>query len=91
MGSSAHILKFSLQSALFSLSMTMKILFSMFWFANFVFRVLKYEAVIFDKYRPACVNGMSISKSLRAMYNYGGQLVCVRMPCDACMTSLHMR
>ena len=68
-GSSAHILKFSFQSALFSLSMAMRILSSMFWFANFVFRVLKCEVVIFDKYRLACANDMSISNSWHATYN----------------------
>ena len=48
----------------------MRILFSTFWFANFVFRVLKCEAVIFDKYHSACVNGMSISNSWHATYTY---------------------
>ena len=60
MCSSAHILKFSLQSALFSLCMAMRILFSMFWFAIFIFRVLRCEAVIFDKYHSDCANSMSI-------------------------------
>ena len=67
-GSSAHILKFSFESGLFSLSTTMTILFSTFWFANFVFRVLKCEVVIFDKNHSACTNGTSISKSWHAMY-----------------------
>ena len=67
-GSPAHILKFSFESDLFSLSMTMRILFSMFWFANFVFRVLKCEVVIFDKCHLACMNSMSISKSWCVMY-----------------------
>ena len=66
MGSSAHILKFSFESALFSLSMTMRILFSTFRFANFIFSVLKCEADNFDKYRLACANGMFISKSWHA-------------------------
>ena len=68
MGSSAHILKFSLQSALFLLSMAMRILFSTFWFAKSIFRVLKCEALIFDKYCSACANGMFISNSWCAMY-----------------------
>ena len=66
-GSSAHILKFSLQSALFSLCMGMRILFSTFWFAIFVFRVLKCEAVNFDKYHSAG-NGMSISNFWNGMF-----------------------
>ena len=68
MGSSAHILKFSLQSALFSLCMAMRILFSMLWFAIPVFRVLKCAAVNFDKYSSAGMNGMSISNFWCAMY-----------------------
>ena len=60
-GSSAHILRFSLQLASFSLCMTMRILFSMFWFAIFIFGVLKCEAVNFDKYHSAGTHGMSIS------------------------------
>ena len=67
-GSSAHILRFSLQSASFSLCMAMRILFSMFWFAIFVIRVLKCEAVNFDKYHLACVNSTSISNSWHTMY-----------------------
>ena len=66
---SDHILKFSFETAVFSLSMAMRILFSMFWFAIFVFRVLKCEAVNFDKYSLACANGMSISISWHATYN----------------------
>ena len=57
--SSEHILKFSFESALFSLSMAMRILFSTFWFVIFIFRVLKCDAVIFDKYSSACANGTS--------------------------------
>ena len=53
MDSSEHILKFLFETAVFSLSMAMRTLFSMFWFAIFVFRVLKCEAVIFDKYTPS--------------------------------------
>ena len=68
MGSSAHILKFSLQSALFLLCMAMGILFSTFWFAIFIIRVLKCEVVIFYKYCSACVNGTSISNSWCATY-----------------------
>ena len=68
MGSSAHILKFSLQSSLFSLCMAMRILFSMFWFAIFVFGVLKCEVVNFDRYHSACMNGMSINIFLHATY-----------------------
>ena len=68
MGSSAHILKFSLQSASFSLCMAVKLLFSMFWFAIFIFRVLKCEAVIFNKYHLACMNSTSISSFWCAMY-----------------------
>ena len=67
-GSSAHILKFSLQSALFSLCMVMRILSSTFWLENFIFRVPKCEAVNFDKYRSACMNSMSISNSWHATY-----------------------
>ena len=59
--SSAHIVKFSLQSALFSLCMAMRIVFSTFWFAIFVFRVLKCDAANFDKYSSAGVNSMCIS------------------------------
>ena len=68
-GSSAHILKFSLQLALFLLCIAMRILSSTFWFANFVFGVPKCEAVNFDKYCSACVNGTSISNSWHATYN----------------------
>ena len=68
MGSSAHILKFSLQLAEFSLCMAMRILFSMFWFAIFIFRVLKCEAVSFVKYCSAGAHGMSISNFWHAMY-----------------------
>ena len=57
-----------LQSASFSLCMAMRILFSTFQFENFVFRVLKCEMVIFDKYHLACVNGTSISSSWCTMY-----------------------
>ena len=67
-GSSAHILKFSLQSALFSLCMAMRNHFSMFWFALFIFRVLKCEVVIFDKYCSADVNSMSISNFWHATF-----------------------
>ena len=63
MGSSAHILKFSLQLALFLLCMAMRIILSTFWFANFVFRVPKCEAVNFDRYHSACTNSTSISNS----------------------------
>ena len=91
MGSSAHILKFSFQSALFSLSMAMGILFSMFRFAKSVFRVLKCEVVNFDKYPLACANSMSISSSWHPMYTDGGQLACMCMLQDACITSLYMR
>ena len=66
--SSGHILKFSLQSALFSLCMAMRIIFSTFWFAIFVFRVLKCEGVNFLKYSSAGVNGVSISNSWHAMF-----------------------
>ena len=69
MGSSEHFLKFSFESALFSSSMAMRILFSMFWFVSFVFRVLKCEADNFDKYHLAWANGTSISKSWRTKYN----------------------
>ena len=65
-GSSVHILKFSFQSALFSFSMAMRILFRTFQFAKSIFRVLKCEAAIFDKYHSAWVNGTSISNSWRA-------------------------
>ena len=68
-GSSAHILKFSFELALFSLSMAMRILFSTFQFANFVFRVLKCEVVNFNKYHSSCANGTSIRNSWHAMYN----------------------
>ena len=68
MGSSAHILKFSFQLALFSLSMTMRILFSMFRFAKSVFRVPKCEVVSFHKYHLTCANGMSISNSWCTLY-----------------------
>ena len=37
MGSSAHILRFSLQLSVFSLCMAMRILFSMFWFEILIF------------------------------------------------------
>ena len=67
-GSSSHILKFSLQSDLLSLCMAMRILFSTFWFAIFVFRVLKCEAVNFDKYHSAGANGMSISNFWHATF-----------------------
>ena len=67
-GSSAHILKFSLQLAMFSLCMVMRILFGTFWFAIFVFRVLKCEAVSFVKYHLAGVHGMSISNFWHATY-----------------------
>ena len=67
-GSSAHILKFSLQSVLFLLSMTTGILFSTFQFAKSIFRVLRCEAVNYDKYHSACANGTSISDSWCTMY-----------------------
>ena len=67
-GSSAHILRFSLQSASFSLSKAMRILFSMFQFAIFVFRVLKSEAVNFDKYHSAGMQSMSLSSFWHAMF-----------------------
>ena len=67
-GSSAYILKFSLQSALFLLCVAMRILFSMFWFAIFIFMVLKCEAVIFDKYHTAGSNSMSISNFWCTMF-----------------------
>ena len=54
------IVRTFLQSASFSLCMAMRILSSMFWFAIFIFRVLKCEAVIFDKYCLAGTHGMSI-------------------------------
>ena len=68
MGSSAHILKLSLQLALFSLCMAMRILFSMFWFAILIFRVPKCGAVNFDKYHSAGADGMSISNFWHATY-----------------------
>ena len=67
-GSSAHILKFSLPSAVFSLCMAMRILFSMFSFAIFVFRVPKCEVVNFDKYSLAGANSMSTSNFWHATY-----------------------
>ena len=42
---------------------------SMFWFAIFVFRMLKCEAVNFDKYSLACANGTSISNFWHAIFN----------------------
>ena len=63
-----HILKFSLQLALFSLCMAIRILFSTFWFEILILRVPKCEAVNFDKYSLACVNSMSISNSWHATY-----------------------
>ena len=66
-------------------------LFSMFWYATFVFRVPKCEVVNFDKYSLAGANGMSISDLWHATYTYGGWLACLHVPCNACMMSLHMR
>ena len=78
MDSSDHILKFSFETAVFLLSMAMRILFSTFWFAIFVYRVLKCEAVIFDKYSLACVNGTSISNFWPTRIIRAGSLpVCV--------------
>ena len=68
MGSSADILMLSLQSALFSFCMAMRILFSMFWFVILIFRVPKCESVNFDKYSLAGVNGMSISNFWHTTY-----------------------
>ena len=66
---SAHILKFSLQSALFLLCMAMRIIFHMFWFAILLFRVLKSEAVNFIKYSLGGVNGVSISNFWHATFS----------------------
>ena len=44
----------------------MRILSSTFWFAIFVIRALKCEAVIFDIYSSACANGMSITRARAA-------------------------
>ena len=60
-GSSAHILKFSLQLALFSLCMAMRILFSIFWLAICIFKTLKCQAAIFNRCCLAGVNGQIIS------------------------------
>ena len=68
-GSSDQFLKFSFQTAVFSLSMAMRILSSMFWFAISVFRTLKCEAVNFDIYSLACANGTSIRNSWHTTYN----------------------
>ena len=68
-GSSLQFLKFSFETAVFSLSMAMRILSSMFWFAIFIFRALKCEAVNFDIYSLACANGTSISNFWCATYN----------------------
>ena len=67
--SSDHFLKFSFETAVFSLSMAMRILSSTIWFAIFVFRVLKCEPDIFDRCSSACANGTFISNSWRTMYN----------------------
>ena len=64
--------------------MAMRILFSMFWFAIFVFRVLQSEAVNFDKYRSADVNGMSISNFWHATFTYG-QPACLHVCAAQCM------
>ena len=51
-------------SALFSLYMAMRIVFSTFWFAIFIFGVLKCVVVNFVRYSLAGTNGMSISDIL---------------------------
>ena len=82
-GSSAHILKFSLQSALFSLCMAMRTLFSMFWFAIFIFRVPKCGMDNFDKYSSAGMNSMSTSNFWHHVYiGVASSPVCVH--CTMC-------
>ena len=58
--SSEHILMFSLQSALFSSHMAIRILSSTFSFVFLLFKVLKYEGVNFRRSPSACVNGGQI-------------------------------
>ena len=82
-GSSDQFLKFSFETAVFSLSMAMRILSSMFWFVIFVFWVLKCEEVNFVKYSLACANGTSISISWHAMYNLW-QPACLRPRAARC-------
>ena len=77
MVSYARILKFSLQSAMFSLCMAMRILFSMFWIEIFIFRVLKCDVVNFVKYSLAGMNGMSISNFWLPCLHRGGWLACM--------------
>ena len=90
-GSSAHILKFSLQLAVFLLCMAMRILFSTFWFAIFIFRVLKCEVVTLINIpwlvHMACLSVISGTPCLHR----GSQLACVHALCDAHMMSLHMQ
>ena len=57
MDSSEHILKFSLQSALFSSHMAMRILFSMFQFVFLLFMALQCETVNFNNSPLAHMNG----------------------------------
>ena len=57
MESSEHILKFLLQSTLFSSCMAMRILFNMFSFVILLFKALKYEAVNFSISPLAHANG----------------------------------
>ena len=63
-----QFLRFSFETAVFSLNMAMRIVSSTFWFAIFVFRALKCEAVNFVIYSSACANGTSISNFWRATY-----------------------
>ena len=49
------------------------------------------KLVNFDKYRLACMNGMSISNSWHAMYTQGSWLACMCMPHDVHKMSLHMQ
>ena len=68
-GSSDQFLRFSFETTVFSLSMAKRILSRTFWFAIFVFRTLKCEAVNFDRYSSACANDMSISNFWRGIFN----------------------
>ena len=83
-GSSTHILRFSLQSALFLSCMAMRILFSTFWFAILVFSVLKCEAVNFYKYSSAGMHGMSISNFWHTTFIYG-QPACLHVHAMQCV------
>ena len=84
MDPSEHILKFSLQSALFSSCMAMRILSSMLWFAICIFKALKCEAVNLSRIHSAVANGRQIFNFWCAMKSQGW-LACLHVHAAQCM------